>query len=161
MVFIIPLMRGEVRKALVEERSLVFSRSGQELSRVILSIRVIIASRVKMESSVTSKPIAHTVLRGKTRINANGRIVIPAPIREKMGLSADDTLLMEVVDGVLHVESYSTRIRRVQESLRQYIQPGRLLSDELIADRREEARREEEEMARDRAAHGTYFERAG
>jgi hypothetical protein len=31
----------------------------------------------------------------------------------------------------------------------------------LIADRREEARLEEEEMTRDLATHGIYFERAG
>ena len=38
-----------------------------------------------------------------------------------------------------------SRIRRIQESMRRLITPGRLLSDELIADRREEARREIEE----------------
>jgi AbrB family looped-hinge helix DNA binding protein len=94
-------------------------------------------------------------------LNDSGRIVIPVAIRAQMGLSAGDTLLMDVVDGVLHIETYPTRIRRIQESLKQYIQPGRLLSDELIADRREEARLEEEEMARDRATHRAYFERAG
>jgi AbrB family looped-hinge helix DNA binding protein len=87
--------------------------------------------------------------------------VIPAAIRQKMGLKAGESLLMEFEDGVLRIEPYLTRIRRIQESLKQYIQPDRLLSDELIAERREEARLEEEEMARDRAMHGTYFERAG
>jgi hypothetical protein len=37
------------------------------------------------------------------------------------------------------------RIRRIQESMRALIPGDRLLSDELIADRREEARREMEE----------------
>jgi AbrB family looped-hinge helix DNA binding protein len=95
----------------------------------------------------------------RCKINQNGRIVIPAAIRHEMGLKAGESLLMEVEDGVLRIESYLARIRRIQESLKQYIQPGRLLSDELIADRREEARLEEEEMARDRATHGPYFER--
>jgi AbrB family looped-hinge helix DNA binding protein len=95
-----------------------------------------------------------------SKINQNGRIVIPAAIRQQMGFKAGESLLMEVEDGVLRIESFPARIRRIQESLKQFIQPGRLLSDELIADRREEARLEEEDMIRDRATHGTYFERA-
>jgi len=95
-----------------------------------------------------------------SKINQNGRIVIPAALRRQMGIKAGESVLMEVEDGVLRMESHPARIRRIQESLKQYIQPGRLLSDELIADRREEARLEEEEMTRDRATHGTYFERS-
>jgi AbrB family looped-hinge helix DNA binding protein len=95
-----------------------------------------------------------------SKVNQNGRIVIPAALRKQMGIETGETVLMDVEDGVLRIESHALRIRRIQESLKQYIQPGRLLSDELIADRRAEARREAEEMARDRATHGTYFERA-
>jgi len=80
-----------------------------------------------------------------SKINQNGRIVIPAAIRREMGLKAGESLLMEVEDGVLRIESHRARIRRVSESLRQLIPPERCLSDELIADRREEARREMEE----------------
>jgi AbrB family looped-hinge helix DNA binding protein len=92
-----------------------------------------------MASSVTGP---HFV---SSRINANGRIVIPAAIRQQMGIKPGDSVLMEVEDGVLRMESHRARIRRVQESLRHLIPPGRCLSDELIADRREEARREMEE----------------
>ena len=85
------------------------------------------------------------VIEGKARLNDSGRIVIPSEIRQKMGLTAGDTLLMSVEGDVLMIESYRTRVRRVQESMRKYIVPGRCLSDELIADRREEARREMEQ----------------
>jgi AbrB family looped-hinge helix DNA binding protein len=102
-----------------------------------------------------------TSLRGKVSLGANGRIVIPAAIRQELGFAAGDTMLMDVEDGVLRIESYSARIRRIQESLKQYISPDRLLSDELIAERREEARREEEEMARDRAYSGDLLRRVG
>lgn len=81
----------------------------------------------------------------KSRINENGRIVIPAEIRKSMGLEAGDTILMALEDGVLRIESQQARVRRVQESLRQRIPDPRVLSDELIADRREEASRETEE----------------
>jgi AbrB family looped-hinge helix DNA binding protein len=80
-----------------------------------------------------------------SRINENGRVVIPAVIRRQMGLQAGDAVVMEVEDGVLRIESHRARIRRIQESLGRLIPPGRCLSDELIADRREEARREMEE----------------
>jgi AbrB family looped-hinge helix DNA binding protein len=88
---------------------------------------------------------AKNTVSGKVRLNGSGRVVIPAEIRREMGLRAGDTLLMSVEGDVLKIESYRARVRRVQESLAKYIPPGRSLADELIAERREEARREMEE----------------
>jgi AbrB family looped-hinge helix DNA binding protein len=84
-------------------------------------------------------------LHAKTRLSSNGRIVIPAEMRQELGLRAGESVFLDVEDGALRVESYPTRLRRIQESLRKFIPPGRILSDELIAERREEARREIEE----------------
>ena len=81
----------------------------------------------------------------KIRINDNGRIVIPVEMRQKLGILAGDTVLLTIEGDALKIESYRARVRRVQESLRKYIAPGRSLADELIAERREEARREMEE----------------
>lgn len=85
------------------------------------------------------------VLGAKTRLNDSGRIVIPAEMRRKLGIGAGDTVLLTLEGDVLKIESYRSRVRRVQESLAKYIPPGRSLADELIAERREEARREMEE----------------
>jgi len=82
---------------------------------------------------------------GTARLSENGRIVIPAEIRQKLELSPGDTVLLSVEGYVLKIEPQRARIRRVQESMRQFLPPDRVLSDELIADRREEARRETEE----------------
>jgi len=80
-----------------------------------------------------------------SKINQNGRIVIPAAIRRQMGLKAGDSLLMEVEDGILRMESHRARIHRIQQEFKKIIPPGGILiSDELIAERREEARHEEE-----------------
>jgi AbrB family looped-hinge helix DNA binding protein len=85
-------------------------------------------------------------VEAKTRINENGRIVIPAGIRARMNLKPGDSVLMNLdEDGVLHVESHMARIRRIQDELKKFGKPGSLMSDELIAERREEARREMEE----------------
>ncbi|MGO8759290.1 MAG: AbrB/MazE/SpoVT family DNA-binding domain-containing protein [Terracidiphilus sp.] len=80
-----------------------------------------------------------------SRLNDNGRIVIPAEIRQKMGIKPGDTLFLTLEGDVLKVESQLARIRRIQESMRALIPGNRRLSDELIAERREEARRETEE----------------
>jgi AbrB family looped-hinge helix DNA binding protein len=80
-----------------------------------------------------------------SRLNDNGRIVIPATIRKSMGLKPGDVVVMSLEDGVLRIESHLARIRRIQEEFKKFATPGTLASDELIADRREEARREMEE----------------
>jgi AbrB family looped-hinge helix DNA binding protein len=96
----------------------------------------------------------------RCKINQNGRIVIPAAIRHEMGLKAGESLLMEFEDGVLRIESYLARIRRIQQEFAQYNRPGVLASDELIAERREEARREEEEIERDREFYQARMQKA-
>ena len=96
----------------------------------------------------------------KGRINENGRIVIPLAIRRELGLKAGDTVLMEVEEGVLRIETHRARIRRIQQEFAQYRRPGVLASDELIAERREEFRREEEEMARDRELYQASLQKA-
>src|ERR1700677_423018 len=110
-------------------------------------------------ASLTKSPVK-TGLSAKAALSANGRIVIPAAIREELGFAPGDTLLMDVEDGVLHIESYFARIRRIQQEIAKYIKPGILASDELIAERREEARREEEELQRDLAADRERFAKA-
>jgi AbrB family looped-hinge helix DNA binding protein len=100
-------------------------------------------------------------LHAKAPLSPNGRVVIPAVIREEMGFAPGDTLLMDVEDGVLRIESYPARIRRIQREFAQYVKPGVLASDELIAERREEARREAEEMARDQNFDQDRLRKAG
>ena len=80
-----------------------------------------------------------------TKLNPNGRIVIPVAVREELGIRPGDTVSMEIVDRTLRVESYSAKLRRIQQEFQQYIQPGESVSDELIHDRRQEARRELEQ----------------
>ena len=108
-----------------------------------------------MESTV--KP----ALYAKAALSANGRIVSPAVIREQMGFAPGDTLLMEVEDGVLRVESFDARLARIQDELVQLAGPERMLSDELIAERRAEAWREQVEANRDREAKLEQKRRAG
>lgn len=78
-------------------------------------------------------------------INESGRLVIPVALRKELGIKPGERLFMEVVDGVLRVQTHLSVIRKIQEEMKKYATPGVLVSDELIAERREEARREMEE----------------
>lgn len=78
------------------------------------------------------------------KINANGRIVIPAEMRKRMGVAPGDTVMLTEEDGVLRVQSHRSMIRQIQEEFRPFRKPGVSMVDELIAERREEARRERE-----------------
>lgn len=92
---------------------------------------------------------AGSVIRGKTRLGQNGRFVIPAEIREALGVKPGDTIVMEAENGSLRIESYMTMLGRIQHEIAALVPPGVSLADELIADRRAEAGREAEEFERD------------
>ncbi len=81
-------------------------------------------------------------LRARTRVGEKGRIVIPAEMREALGLAAGGVLDLRVVDGELRISTIRSRIRRAQERASRYVKPGTLVSDELSAERREAAKNE-------------------
>jgi AbrB family looped-hinge helix DNA binding protein len=89
-------------------------------------------------------PIAPEVRvdEARTRLNENGRIVIPAAMRAALGLQAGDEVILIVDDGELRLTTAAKRIERAQRLVRKHIPKGVCLSAELIADRRREAARE-------------------
>ena len=78
----------------------------------------------------------------RVKVVEGGKLVIPAAFRREMGITPGDTVIVEMDEGELRVRSLSSAIRRVQERMRELNPEGRLLSEELIADRRAEAARE-------------------
>jgi len=78
----------------------------------------------------------------KTRLGENGRLVIPAPYRKALGLQTGDEVVLRLVDGELRVMSRRAAIKQVQDLIRSRGGEGRLLSEELLAERRAEAARE-------------------
>ena len=80
--------------------------------------------------------------QARMRLNENGRIVIPAIFRAALGVEAGDELVMQLDDKELRISTMKHRIERAQNRVRSYVKPGTLLSDELIAERREAAKRE-------------------
>jgi AbrB family looped-hinge helix DNA binding protein len=78
----------------------------------------------------------------RTRLSENGRVVIPAAIREQLGLQPGDDLAILVVDGEIRISSLRQAIRRAQALVRRYVPAEVSLVDELLAERRAEAARE-------------------
>jgi len=78
----------------------------------------------------------------RTRVNENGRVVIPAAFRKAMGINVGDEVVLRMEDNELRILSLKRRIERAQRLVRQHVKPGTSLVDELIAERREAAKRE-------------------
>jgi AbrB family looped-hinge helix DNA binding protein len=81
-------------------------------------------------------------LRMRTRLGAKGRLVIPAAMREELGMNENEVIDLRVVDGELRIVTLRETIRRVQERAKRIIKPGVSLADELSAERREAAKHE-------------------
>jgi AbrB family looped-hinge helix DNA binding protein len=78
----------------------------------------------------------------RSRVNENGRVVIPASFRKVLGINPGDEVVLRIEDNELRITTLKRRLERAQRRVRRYVKPGRLLADELIAERREAAKRE-------------------
>lgn len=75
------------------------------------------------------------------RLGDRGRLVIPAAIRRQLGVERGDVLVASVEGARLVLEPRAAALGRLRERLTA-IPAGVSLVDELIAERRVEARRE-------------------
>jgi len=82
------------------------------------------------------------MLQAKSKLNANGRMVIPAPVRRALGLRPGDELIMRVEEGELRLSTRRQALARARRMIRQYIPGDEDLTQSLIDDRRKEALRE-------------------
>jgi AbrB family looped-hinge helix DNA binding protein len=78
----------------------------------------------------------------RLRVNENGRMVIPASFRKALGINAGDEVVLRLEEDELRITTLKSRIERAQRRVRGYAKAGRSLADELIAERREAAKRE-------------------
>jgi len=85
------------------------------------------------------------------RMDSAGRIVIPAEVREQLGIKSGERLVMRVTERG-HLEAWTTEwgIKRAQEIVRQVVPEGVSMVDELIADRRAENAKDEAEFEESR-----------
>lgn len=72
----------------------------------------------------------------KLRLGDGGRVVIPAAMREEMGVKPGDTLIADVKDGELRLISRRMALRQAQAKLSGYRKPGESVVEEFLAERR-------------------------
>jgi AbrB family looped-hinge helix DNA binding protein len=80
----------------------------------------------------------------EVQVGAQGRLVIPAPLRKALNLKPGDRLIARQVGESLVMERREAIEKRLWDMF-SHIPKEISLVDELIAERRAEARREEEE----------------
>lgn len=78
-------------------------------------------------------------------LGADGRLLIPAAVRDAAGIKRGDRVTIRIQDGQIVVESFWSQILRLRKMLAHRIVPGESWADELIADRRVESLRESDE----------------
>jgi antitoxin PrlF len=81
-------------------------------------------------------------MEARVKINPNGRIVIPAPFREALGVESGDEIVLRMDDDEVRITTQRQRILKAQRLLAKLVGPERSLSDEIIAERREAAKNE-------------------
>ncbi|MBV9231719.1 MAG: AbrB/MazE/SpoVT family DNA-binding domain-containing protein [Chloroflexi bacterium] len=74
----------------------------------------------------------------KTRLAEGGRIVIPAEYRQALGLHVGDEVILRLEAGEVRIFTPQQALKRAQELIRRYVPQERSLSEELIAERRQE-----------------------
>ena len=76
------------------------------------------------------------------KVEKSGRILIPAAVRRQFGLKEGTEMILRVDETGIQMGTREQALARIYERLRRYIPEGRILSEELIQERRAEAERE-------------------
>ncbi len=80
--------------------------------------------------------------RTTLRVAAGGRIVIPAEVRRQLGMEVGSEIVLAIENDHATLTSARSSRRRARERVRRYVAPDARLSDELLAERRREAKRD-------------------
>jgi AbrB family looped-hinge helix DNA binding protein len=80
-------------------------------------------------------------------VGERGRLVLPVEVRETLKIKDGDPIALVLEpDGTMSLKTRDVAIRSFRGMLKHLARPGRLASDELIAERRREAKMEEREF---------------
>jgi len=84
----------------------------------------------------------------RVKLGEGGRLVIPAAMREALGVKPGDEMALEVVDGELKVKSYMAVIRELQTEFSKLVPAGADVVEDFLRERREEQKRADERLDR-------------
>lgn len=88
------------------------------------------------------------VLSAKLKVGPGGRVVIPAALRDRLGVKEGDALMATLENGELRIVSLVESVRRAQAVVQAKVPAGRSLVEELLQDRRQEVEAERLEQER-------------
>jgi AbrB family looped-hinge helix DNA binding protein len=77
-----------------------------------------------------------------TKVTEGGRIVIPAKMRESLGIEVGENVSLQINNNTLQVTTQKEALRQLRELVRKHVPEGVSLVDEMIKERREEAANE-------------------
>lgn len=75
-------------------------------------------------------------------LQENGRLILPIELRRALGVDRGDRVVVEAEDDRITLTTMRLRRRRAQETAARYVEPGRSVVDEFLAEKRHEAERE-------------------
>lgn len=84
----------------------------------------------------------------RLKLGEGGRFVIPAAMREEIGVKPGEDLILCVENGELRVRSWLRNLKRVQSELAALKGPGGSVVDDFLKERREEQHRSNERFDR-------------
>lgn len=80
------------------------------------------------------------------KVDSHGRVCIPSEMRKAMNFQPGDDVQVDLVEDGLRIVGRDATTARAQALVRKLIPGDAPLSDQLIAERRAEAKREDEEL---------------
>lgn len=81
-------------------------------------------------------------MESKVRIDRGGRLVIPANFRKALGIENGDEIVLHLEEDSIRLISLQEAVHQAQDKVKKYVPSTVSLSDELITERREEAKNE-------------------
>ena len=78
----------------------------------------------------------------RIQVAANGRMVLPAGLRQQLRVEGGGLLIIREDEGRLILESVDDAVRRAQALVRRYAPKAQGVTDELLIERQAEASRE-------------------
>lgn len=77
------------------------------------------------------------------RLDAAGRVVIPAAMRSVLGLAEGDEVVLRLEEnGDIRLSTRAAALKRARDLYRRFVPTGESLADELLADRRRDGEEE-------------------
>ncbi len=87
-------------------------------------------------------PQPHNPEFTRIRVDSAGRVVVPADLRQKLGIEPGHDLILSADQDGIHLHTFTQAVQAAQAILAPYRIPDQSVVEELIRERRQESRRE-------------------